>query len=190
MKFSRYASNPNFVLGFHGCEASIAKEVIAGNQELTWSKNSYDWLGHGIYFWENNPKRAFAWASKNRRIKKPAVVGAVIDLGFVLSLLQEDHIELVRSIHARLVEACEADNVPMPENRGGDDEVIRSLDCAVIEAVHLNREKDKEQRFDSVRGLFHEGQTIYPGSGFRKNNHVQICVRNHDCIKGYFSPIG
>jgi hypothetical protein len=90
----------------------------------------------------------------------------------------------------RLVEACEDENIPLPENTGGDDEVIRSLDCAVIEALHLRRKNTDQSPFDSVRGLFHGGQTIYPGSGFRKNNHVQICVRNHDCIKGYFGPIG
>lgn len=26
------------------------------------SDNDYDWLGPGIYFWENNPKRAIDYA--------------------------------------------------------------------------------------------------------------------------------
>jgi hypothetical protein len=25
--------------------------------------------------------------------------------------------------------------------------------------------------------------------GFREKNHIQICVRNLNCIKGYFTPI-
>jgi len=190
MKFSRYSSHTNFVLGFHGCEKSVAEKVISGEQELEWSTNDYDWLGHGIYFWENNPERALAWAIENKRIKEPAVVGAVIDLGFMLSLLQKDHIELVKSIYAYLKDACEAESIPLPENKGGDDDVIRLLDCAVIESLHLDRKNTGEKPFDSVRGLFPEGKEIYPKAGFREENHVQICVRNLDCIKGYFSPIG
>jgi len=27
-----------------------------------------------------------------------------------------------------------------------------------------------------------------PGAGFKEKNHIQICVRNRNCIKGYFLP--
>ncbi|TSA32147.1 MAG: hypothetical protein D4R64_16610 [Porphyromonadaceae bacterium] len=40
----------------------------------------------------------------------------------------------------------------------------------------------------SVRGVFFEGKELYPNSGFREKNHIQICVRNPNCIKGYFLP--
>lgn len=42
--------------------------------------------------------------------------------------------------------------------------------------------------FDSARGLFSEGKRIYPDAGFKAKTHVQICVRNPSCIKGYFVP--
>ena len=45
------------------------------------SQKPYDWLGHGLYFWENNYDRALDWATQKKHrggIKEPAVVGAVL----------------------------------------------------------------------------------------------------------------
>lgn len=43
--------------------------------------------------------------------------------------------------------------------------------------------------YDSVRGVFEEGLEPYPGSAFKEKTHIQVCVRNPNCIKGYFAPI-
>ncbi|GAA3912214.1 hypothetical protein [Chitinophaga oryziterrae] len=42
--------------------------------------------------------------------------------------------------------------------------------------------------FDSVRGAFMEGGPAFKGSGISKKSHVQIAVRNPNCIKGFFLP--
>lgn len=193
-----YAVQPSFILGFHGCYQSLADRVFEGTERLNPKKNSYDWLGHGIYFWENSPERALKWAeeklsraSKDVRAREaPGVIGAVIDLGYCLSLFETKGIDAVRSAHASLAAALAAIGKPLPENRsaaGEGDQVLRELDCAVIEALHASRTKDKKLRsFDSVRGPFFEGNRLYTGSGFQEKNHVQICVRNPNCIKGYF----
>lgn len=34
--------------------------------------------------------------------------------------------------------------------------------------------------------MFTEGKPLYPGAGFHEKSHIQICVRNPNCIKGYF----
>jgi len=103
-----YSTLPHFVLGFHGCDKSVADEIIShSNNHLEQSTNEYDWLGHGIYFWENNPARALEYATflKNHpeRISKgkrpiviPAVVGAVIDLGYCLNLLESHSLDVVK----------------------------------------------------------------------------------------------
>lgn len=67
---------------------------------------------------------------------------------------------------------------------------MRDLDCAVIEDLHLLRDNSTLPSFDSVRGLFTEGGEIYPTSGFKEKTHIQICVRNPNCIKGFFIPRG
>ena len=34
--------------------------------------------------------------------------------------------------------------------------------------------------------MFVEGDPLYPGAAIQKANHIQRCVRNPACIKGYF----
>jgi hypothetical protein len=66
--------------------------------------------------------------------------------------------------------------------------LLRELDCAVIEALHTFEEDSLQQPFDSIRGVFTEGEELYPNAGFREKDHIQICVRNPNCIKGFFLP--
>lgn len=95
---------------------------------------------------------------------------------------------MVRDAYESLVELYKAAGKKMPENsnsaRGGDtDRRLRKLDCAVIRNLH---DEASEQPFDTVRGMFTEGEPIYPESGFYSQSHVQIAVRNLDCLKGVF----
>ena len=41
-------------IGFHGCDEDTAKRVILNKDNILASQNAYDWLGSGIYFWEND----------------------------------------------------------------------------------------------------------------------------------------
>jgi hypothetical protein len=63
---------------------------------------------------------------------------------------------------------------------------MRNLDYAVIETIHATNERDN--CYDAVRGMFTEGEYPYPNAGFREKNHIQICIRNPNCIKRYFLP--
>lgn len=193
-----YELLPSFVLGFHGCDQSVAESVFAGREQLKPSRNRFDWLGHGVYFWEQSPTRAMQHAqmlikhpnrSKDGRVEKPAVIGAVIDLGVCLNLLDAQFLSLVRIGYEHLREASIATDSPLPQNRAVDPSgelLLRPLDCAVIEMVHELRSRSNVSSFDSVRGMFTEGEPLYEGAGFHARNHIQICVRNHRCIKGYF----
>lgn len=91
-----YNRRSGLILGFHGTDQSIVERVVMQVEPLRPSSNSWDWIGHGIYFWEHSPSRALEFAQsasrrKNSTIKTPAVLGAVIDLGNCLDLL--DYIE-------------------------------------------------------------------------------------------------
>lgn len=54
-----------FVLGYHGCDAAVAEQVLRG-RNFRHSNNDYDWLG-GVYFWEANPRRGLEWARELKR---------------------------------------------------------------------------------------------------------------------------
>lgn len=116
-----YWAQPSFVLGFHGCDSHVAESVFAGNLFLKPSHNSYDWLGHGVYFWENDPERAMHFAQTNtaRRqavIKAPAVIGAVIDLGHCFNLMEASTLQLLKDGYQILKAAMETAGICMPAN--------------------------------------------------------------------------
>jgi len=204
-------SSPQIVLGFHGCDQKIADSVIKKGGTLNQSENKYDWLGHGIYFWEGDVSRAQEWAEGNRKVNTPTVVGAIIKLGNCLDLLDTEHTQKIKEVYEILERETNAVGEALPTNRKIDTNgfpYARDLDCRVIMRLHkanndeiskeLNiNENDPEKnvkiqkhfRFiDSVRGMFPEGDQLYPNAGFREKNHVQLCVVNPNCIIGYFNP--
>lgn len=197
-----YSSLPHFILAFHGCDRSVTEAVVSGKSALQVSQNSYDWLGAGMYFWENSPSRALEYAKElhdnpGRRtgknpVNEPSVIGAVIDLGFCLNLLDSQSVKILKIGYSQLKRDYEVVKTELPRNKsprkGDGDLLLRHLDCAVIEAVHWLREIAMERAFDSVRGMFSEGDPVYPNAGINEKDHIQICVRNPNCIKGFFLP--
>ena len=79
------------------------------------------------------------------------------------------------------------------------DKILRDLDCEVIEFMHTkilkNAKADMQDKgfsnykiFDSTRGVFTEGGPAFDGAGIFAKSHIQICIRNLNCIKGFFLP--
>jgi hypothetical protein len=183
---------PIQVIGFHSCDKDVGLNTLNGKIDLKPSKNTWDWLGNGIYFWEQNPGRALEYANesaagkqKNKiRIVTPFVIGAVIDLGKCLNLLEHTSLSVVRNAYYTLESVRREIGKPMPQNLGAR----RELDCAVIETVHEYVRITGEQPYDTVRSAFQEGGELYKGSNFTDRLHVELCVINQDLIKGYFLP--
>ncbi len=181
-----------FVLAYHGCDKAVADRLVAGARFRT-SANPYDWLGVGIYFWEANPRRGLEFAREIMRregskskIKEPAVVGAVIDLRLCLDLSTSAGAQEVRQAYGSFSAAVHAAGQSMPQNRGGSDLLLRDLDRAVIEHLHVARKQAGLPEIDTVRGFYFEGERLYPDAGFFEKTRVQICVRKPDCIHGIF----
>lgn len=166
--------------------------------DLRFSRNTYDWLGHGVYFWENDQHRAFRFAqelSTRKRgvggIKEPAVVGAILDIGFCLDLANVKSVEFIEKTYSNLLRSSRVLEISLPENispSGSVDLLLRYLDCTVIEMLHLERIATNKKPFDSVRSSFIEGKPVSPNAGFYTKSHTQLCIRNPNCIKGYFLP--
>jgi len=183
-----------FVLGFHGCDKEVAQKLVLRKTTFRKSKNTYDWLGHGIYFWLENPRRACEWAKQQAefgRINQPAVIGAIINLGICLDLTTQSGIEAVTMGFHLLKEALKNSGKNLPENEAADahdkDKLIRKLDCAVINFT-CDFLKKNGISIDTVKGMFTEGQPAFPGACIRERTHTQICVRNPECILGVFYP--
>jgi hypothetical protein len=185
-----HSLSPGLLLAYHGCDKSVAERLLGG-EPFKASNNTYDWLGRGIYFWESNPKRAFDFASELAAsslssITQPDVVGVVVSLGFCLDLTTKAGLDTVAIAHAKLAAlfAAAEDGRELPKNH--PDLLRRFLDCAVINLLHEIRQDAGETPFDSVRGVFVEGEPIYPTSGFHHKTHIQLAILNPDCIKAVF----
>lgn len=189
---------PGFVLGYHGCDQQVAESILAGEAEVRASTNVYDWLGSGAYFWENNPARALSWAkllakSKSKKIRTPAVVGAIIDPGNCLDLAEESSLELVKVAFDGFRRLSEVSNTPLPVNEpgyiGDADLVKRHLDCAVLNFLHETRSAEGLAAYHTVRAPFFEGGELFSGSKLSEKCHVQWCVRDRKrSIIAYFRP--
>lgn len=192
--WAHYQRHPSLVLGFHGTErATVDRVVTRETRHLNKSEGRYEWLGHGIYFWENDPRRGLEWASSGnakKKIAEPDVVGAIIDLGLCLDLTTRTALDEVSEAYELLKVSYELRGKPLPANHFGQDKVKRELDCQVIQMLHSFRELKEQPLYDSVRAPFLENNRLYTGAEFRAGNHIQICViRPENCIKGYFRPI-
>jgi hypothetical protein len=202
-----YDVRPNFIIGFHGCEESTRDKLISNPNELVFSKKPYDWLGHGMYFWENNFTRAMLWAKEKAekgQFKKPSVIGAVIHLDYCCDFLDSKYIRLVQHYYTSFKNLTEISGDELPKNKDAPNDpngdlLLRNLDCAVIEHMHQqifeNWKKEIEEKgnssirnFDTTRGVFTEGGPAYEGAGLFEKSHIQVCVRNPNCIKGFFIP--
>lgn len=192
-----YSTKPHIVYGFHAINKEDGLRILNGESHFEPSRNDYDWLGKGIYFWENSLERAWEYAEldskrPNSKIKEKFVLGAILELGNCLDLLDQKYIDLLSAAHEYTISSLTDLGRTIPENKrthtGDFDFKRRELDCAVINQLHEKMIEAGETPFDSVRAAFLEGQELYPGAGIKQNNHIQIAIINRNCIKGIFLP--
>jgi hypothetical protein len=169
--------------------------LVSGAEEIRAKKRAYHWLGSGIYFWENDRDRALEWANEKAsrgEVREPFVIGAVIEPGRCLDLSVRQNLPLVKAAHQSLTALYAVskrrlpENTTAPQDNRAKDKVMRKLDCAVLDHLVANDDKG----FETVRGLFVEGDPIYEGAEIFETTHAEIAVRNPACIRGLFLPLG
>ena len=182
------------VLGYHGCNTpesiEFARQLFDGTASPSdWkpSNNEYDWLGHGVYFWEYGPHRAREWAGEDG-----TVVGAVIQLGRCLDLTDIRDTQLLKSAYETVTTLYNEAGWSLPQNEGRELK-LRKLDCVVINQFMDDMDRDfggpdGKSHYQTVRCPFEEGNAVFPGSMLKTQTHIQISVRDLSCILGVFRP--
>jgi hypothetical protein len=161
-------------IGFHGTSAEAAQRILASGFEI--SRNEYDWLGDGAYFFQDVEARAMEWA-RERFGEQAAVLGAEIDLGDCMDLLDSRWHDIVRESYAALVRRLNNAALPLPRQTSG----AHRLDRGVINrTVAVLEERGFHVR--AVRAAFIEGEPLYPESALWSHTHLQIAVRDPAAI--------
>lgn len=186
--FATVVKRPILVLGYHGCTRATAEGVLCGKiKHLPLSTEKHEWLGDGVYFWEDSYDRALRWAEKKYG-NDAAVVGAIILPGHCLDLTDSQCTTLLAD-YAVIFPAdyLEKHKKQVPVNNVKNN--FHPYDCALVNEYRASWDKlHKRKKIDSVRGAFTEGARI-GDSSFSKLQHIQWAIVNPEkCILGYFRP--
>jgi hypothetical protein len=142
-------------------------------QNLKWY--DYDWLGTGIYFFQDAPIRAKQWATQQHP-ENLAVIRALIRLDNCIDLFDITWQPLLKKIYNSFRERYRLINRPLPK-QNPDRSKAHRLDCAFFnfasEIVF-----SQGQSVESIRATFMEGERLFPDSAVFDLAHVQIAVRN------------
>lgn len=189
----------HLIVAYHGCDIVTRDALVSGRlTRLDQSQNKYDWLGPGVYFFENDPERAirFAEASQShpdrlytkQPIVTPAVVGAILRVQHWLDMTTQAGITEFANAYEALSQVGEQ----LPTNRQArpDDRdfILRQLDNAVFTYLHAFRHEHAMLEYQAVRGAFPQGDDVNPNSGFRRDSHIQLALRDQTCVVGWFLP--
>ena len=157
------------VIAHHGTARDRADLILA--EGFIVSKNPADWLGDGIYFFENNFHRARAWAVE--RYDNPVVIEAEVDLEDCFDLADPEWFSFLNRNADRLLAERKAAGLATLKQtelfHGRDRYVINELADAMSRAG---------RPFRSVRAAFSEGSPAFPSSAIFSQSHVQIAVRD------------
>jgi hypothetical protein len=161
-------------IGYHGTSIEAVQRILSSGFQI--SRNEYDWLGDGAYFFQDAPARAREWAEQ-RFGTDAAVVGAEIDLVDCIDLLDIGWQAVVEQSYADLLLRLQASGQPIPHQTSG----AHRLDRAVVNhTVGLLQRAGIPVR--TVRAAFAEGKPLFPGSGLWSRAHVQIAVRDAGAV--------
>jgi hypothetical protein len=156
-------------IGYHGTSATAAQRILASGFEI--SRNEYDWLGDGAYFFQDAPARALEWA-RQRFGDDAAVVGAEIDLEDCIDLLDVPWYAQVRDAYRRYRADLEMRGVPLPRQSAGAHRLDREVMNYLIDVL-----AEEGRGVGSIRAAFAEGEPTFPASALLNRSHVQIAVR-------------
>lgn len=184
-----------FVRGYHGTTLPRAQQIVTqGHFRI--SRNDYDWLGRGAYFFQDAPLRAWKWACHwvaPRTNEQAAVVSVDIDLQGCFDLLDIANWRFIQLAHSML-NGTRRQRPPAVRSPTGQRHHIISPgsvkgvtgnnveDCETIRLALRIYRKSTGKIVRSVRGSFIEGQQLYTNSYFFDHSHVQIAVLHPTAI--------
>lgn len=169
-----------WVYGYHGTSMDRATAIIESG--FNPSNNEYDWLGKGIYFWQDAPKRAWQWAQSTHP-DNPAVVKCRLRLDrSCLDLLDIGYFPLLKTMYNGFITSYTQQNLAIPQQNPERSKAHR-LDCSFFNYVVKTFNSSSDARIASIRSAFVEGDRIFPNSAIYDLTHIQIAILDSGLIE-------
>ena len=170
--------------------------MLAGNDTLSMSRNPYDWLGDGIYLFEDDWRHAVYFAQRardnparaytRRPIRQHAVIGVALRIRLWLDMCTQEGIHEYVDAHTDLQNSGTSLRVNRRSQDDDPDLILRPMDRQIINHIHALRRSRGQPSYDAVRSHFVQGSPLLETAGFKRDTHVQLALRNQDCVLGYF----
>jgi len=168
--------SPIQVIGYHGTTLQAAACILRDGFMI--SRNEYDWLGDGVYFFQDAPARSREWA-RTHHGSDAAVICSVIrvEVEDCMDLLDINWASVLNEAYDSFLRQAKLAKAALPVQTSG----AHRLDRAVINySVGILAEEGKLIR--AVRSAFSEGAPVFPGSALSDRAHIQIAVRDTSII--------
>ena len=165
------------VSGYHGTSSGAAERILGEGFQI--SRNTYDWLGDGVYFFQDAPHRAWEWASQ-RHGSDGAVLRAEIRTVDCMDLLDGRWNQVISDTYDSYLKNLRDSGRTMPTQSGGAHRLDREVINYTVGVLN-----ESGIRIACVRAAFAEGRPVYPDSAIYDRAHIQIAVRDiAACIRG------
>jgi hypothetical protein len=169
------------VYGDRGTSQAQAASILRNGFQA--SDNDYDWLGTGVYFFQDAPLRAEQLA-RERHPQNPAVICAVIRLENCIGLFDINWVPQLKNVYNLFVQQYRSTDRPLPK-QNPDRSKAHRLDCAFFNYASKFLSSE-QQPVESIRAVFVEGKRIFSDSAIFDLAHVQIAIKNRALIKQYY----
>ena len=159
------------VKAYHAGDANEIEYLIAGQPYMTPSFDINNWLGEGLYFWENNPNKAEKWQLEKC---KGAILECDIDTQNLLNLLEDT--DSSDSFFKRAKTLSQQYDTKYSNNRSSQNFL---LDCKIFNEY----KKEFKDQFSGVRMAFYLGESVSKDGNIYTGQHIQICIWDISAIK-------
>ncbi|MDD5036917.1 MAG: hypothetical protein PHE55_19500 [Methylococcaceae bacterium] len=155
----------SLVKAYHAGELEEIDCLISQGFGIRYSSSQGNWLGEGVYFWENDPVRAEEWQIQRN---KGAILECEIDTSFLLNLLVKN--EHTAEFYDRAGQI--ANNLSLRNQKNAQK---FDLDNQVFKKIQETFSQP-DRGLCGVRMAFYLGQSITPDGNIYENQHIQICL--------------
>lgn len=159
------------IKAYHAGDVEKIEHFLACRQYMASSYSTNNWLGEGLYFWENNPIKAEKWLIQKN---KGAIMECDIDTENLLNLLEDN--DDSESFFEQAKALSQKHGTILLNNRSSQN---FQLDCKIFNEY----KKGCLNQFSGIRMAFYLGESITKDGNIYTGQHIQICLWDVSAIK-------